>query len=162
LADHQPEEQEKFDDIPVRTPKDQDQDIPDKDDECAGRNIVLALSAQNASSRLPIVTNTNIGYENCSTKSNELYPSREVGTTQGTKVEPLIQHQSTFVELVNSDKLDLMRNIQKRMKTYPRPQPAEPLTEPEALYKNLAEEEDGNTEITGTMALLGGFLSLTR
>jgi hypothetical protein len=31
-----------------------------------------------------------------------------------------------------------------------------------SFYKNLAEEEDGNTEITGTMALLGGFLSLTR
>ena len=29
-------------------------------------------------------------------------------------------------------------------------------------YKNLAEEGDGNTEITGTMALLGGFLTLTR
>jgi hypothetical protein len=29
-------------------------------------------------------------------------------------------------------------------------------------YKNLAEEEDGNTEITGTMALLGGLLTLTR
>jgi hypothetical protein len=29
-------------------------------------------------------------------------------------------------------------------------------------YKNLAEEGDGNTEITGTMALLGGLLTLTR
>jgi hypothetical protein len=30
------------------------------------------------------------------------------------------------------------------------------------FYKNLAEEGDGKTEITGTMALLGGFLTLTR
>jgi hypothetical protein len=28
--------------------------------------------------------------------------------------------------------------------------------------KTLAEEGDGNTEITGTMALLGGLLTLTR
>jgi len=31
-----------------------------------------------------------------------------------------------------------------------------------AFIKTLAEEGDGNTEITGTMALLGGLLTLTR
>ncbi len=102
LADHQPEEQEKFDDIPVLTPKDQDQDIPDKD-ECAGRNRILTPSAQNVSSRLPIVTNeeVNIGYEDCSTKSNELYPSKlliEVGRAQETQIEPvLIRYQPTVI-----------------------------------------------------------------
>lgn len=104
LADHQPGEQEKFDDIPVRTPKDQNQDIPGKD-ECAGQNIVLTPSVQNASSRLPIVTNeeVNIGYEDCSTKSNELYPLKlliEVGRAQETQIEPepLIRHQPTVAD----------------------------------------------------------------
>jgi hypothetical protein len=30
------------------------------------------------------------------------------------------------------------------------------------FYKNLAEEGDGNTENTGTIALLGGLLTHTR
>ncbi|EFX83812.1 hypothetical protein DAPPUDRAFT_100248 [Daphnia pulex] len=50
-----------------------------------------------------VLTNeeVDIGYDDCSRKSNELYPSKlliEVGRAQETKIEHLIRHQPTVVD----------------------------------------------------------------
>ena len=78
-------------------------------------------------------------------RNQKCYALKDLAALTTRSDSYLIHYKNIYVTLYRE--IDVKLKLKRKVDTY---------------YKNLAEEEDGNTEITGTMALLGGFLTLTR